>query len=222
MKLKLPGINQVFEEDSRYVNEIIIENPNLFSSILRDLYNQSQGDDGEAVLSENDKPLSIAKSMEVLDRFIPFELSKKNLITKLISELDKKAQEPDNYQTTMEILSGVEKYLTDLSFELNCDILFNSINTASLIKSAGVSFYEDYDSLGEKIIDYFELVREFDKRKLFILVNIRSYMDDLEFEKFIETVINHEYSVILLETKESMAIKGIKRYIIDKDLCEIC
>lgn len=222
MKLVLPEINHIFEDNQEYVNELVIENQGLFYRVLMDIYNQSQGLDGVAVLSENDKQLSISKYLEVLDKFIPFELSKKSLLTKLSSEIEKKAMEPENYQTTMELLSGIEKYLSDITFDFNCDIVFNSITIASLIKSSGISFSEDYDSLGEKLIDYIELVNEFDKSKLFILVNVRSYMDDNELDKFVETIIRHEYKVLLLESKENIAIKGLKRYIVDKDLCEIC
>lgn len=222
MKLVLPEIDHVFEDDQGYVNEILIENQGLFYRILFDIYEQSQGLDGKSVLSENDKQLPISKYLEVLDRFIPFELSKKSLISKLSAELEKKAIEPENYQTTMEMLSGIEKYLSDLSFGFDCDINFNTITIASLIKAAGISFSEDYDSLAEKVIDYMELVNEFDKHKLFILVNIRSYINDFELERFVETIISHSYSVIFLENKENVEVQGIRRYIIDKDLCEIC
>lgn len=222
MKLVLPEINHVFETEQGYVNELVIENQGLFYRILMDVYNQLQGLEGIAVLSENDKQIPISKYLEVLDRFIPFELSKKNLVSKLSSELEKKAIEPENYQATMELLSGIEKYLSDISFDFNCDINFNTITIPALIKATGISFCEDYDSLGEKVIDYMELVYEFDKRKLFLIVNIRSYMDDTELEMFIETVNRHGYSVVLIESKESVEIKGIKRYIVDIDLCEIC
>lgn len=222
MKLVLPEIDHVFEDDQGYVNEILIENQGLFYRVLFDIYEQSQGLDGVSVLSENDKQLPISKYLEVLDRFIPFELSKKNLISKFSTELEKKAIEPENYQATIEMLSGIEKYLSDLSFGFACDINVNTITTNSLIKATGISFCEDYDSLAEKVIDYMELVNEFDKHKLFILVNFRSYIDDIELERFVETIIRHSYSVILIENKENVAVNGLKRYIIDKDLCEIC
>ena len=221
MKIILPEIDHVFEVKEEYVNEIVIENQRLMRTVITDLFDQINGFEGRAVLSDSDKPIRIAKSMEVLDRFVPFSINKKPLINKIASELEKKAVNPELYPDTLEILSRIEKYLLDISQEMIGDLLFDNVNIASLIKASGVSLCEEYDSLGEKIIDYFELVTEYDNSKVFILVNIRSYLDDEEMEAFVYTVCRQGYMVVLIESVEHTVIKGIKRYIIDKDLCEI-
>lgn len=221
MKIILPEIDHVFEVKEEYVNEIVIENQRLMRTVITDLFDQINGFEGRAVLSDSDKPIRIAKSMEVLDRFVPFSINKKRLINKIASELEKKAVNPELYPDTLEILSRIEKYLLDISQEMIGDLLFDNVNIASLIKASGVSLSEEYDSLGEKIIDYFELVTEYDNSKVFILVNIRSYLDDEEMEAFVDTVCRQGYMVVLIESVEHTVIKGIKRYIIDKDLCEI-
>lgn len=221
MKIILPEIDHVFEVKEEYVNEIIIENQRLMRTVIMDLYDQINGLEGRAILSDNDKPIRIAKNIEVLDRFVPFSLNRKPLINKIASELEKKTVNPEVYPDTLEILSRIEKYLFDISMGMTGDLLFETVNIASLIKASGVSLCEEYDSLGEKLIDYFELVSEYDNCKLFVLLNIRSYLDDEEMEAFVDTVCRQGYMVILIEPVEHTVIKGIKRYIIDKDLCEI-
>ena len=91
-----------------------------------------------------------------------------------------------------------------------------------LIKAVSPSFREEYDSLGEKLIDYFELVTEFDRKKLFITLNLRSFITDNDMQKFIDTVLSHEYNVIMIESSERRLLDKEKRYIIDSSLCEIC
>ena len=115
----------------------------------------------------------------------------------------------------------MEKYLFDLSLGITGDLMFNSVNISSLLKSSGIALNEEYESLGEKIIDYFELVTEYDRNKVFILIGLRSYLDDIEMEAFIDTVCSHGYLVTMIEPFEHLTIDGTKRYIIDKDLCEI-
>ena len=221
MKLVLPNIDRLFERCESVAYEIVIENQVLLRDVVTDLCNQTCGLEGRAVLSENDKPIPISKNLEILTTFIPFELNKKSILGKISSELDKRSSEPDLYKDTLEILSHVEKYLYDISFDLNCDLRFESISIASLIKASGIKINEDYDSLGEKIIDYFELVTEFDRRKLFILVGLRSYLDDTEMTMFVESVYKHGYSIVLIEPVERKSIDKLKRFIIDEDLCEI-
>lgn len=222
MKLLLPGVDHVFDMQENDITEIIIENQSLMRSMLTDVWNQVDGLDGLSIISEDDKQLPINKYIEVIDRFIPFNINRKSLLTKITSEIEKRALEPDYYAETTELLSKIEKLLMDVSYELsNIDIVFENITVSSLIKFSGVSINEEYESLGEKLVDYMELVTEYDRRKLFLFVGLRSYLSDSELDLFVDTVRRRGYEVVLIEAVERIAINGIKRYIIDNDLCEI-
>lgn len=65
-----------------------------------------------------------------------------------------------------------------------------------------------------------ELVREFDRDKLFFTVNLRSYIDDDEAELFMKTVIDHDFKIVMIENKEYNKLKHELRMTIDADLCE--
>ena len=54
-----------------------------------------------------------------------------------------------------------------------------------------------------------ELIYEFDRQKLFITVNMRSFVSDAEAELFARTVIAHGYRVLMLESAEKE--KAVKR-----------
>lgn len=84
-----------------------------------------------------------------------------------------------------------------------------------------MEFEDDYKSIGEKVIDYMELVREYDRNKLFILVNIRSFIDDMEFEKLLDTILRKQLDVIIFENCEKAICVNEHRFIVDNDLCEI-
>lgn len=222
MKLLLTGIDHLFDMQENNITEIIIENQSLMRSVLTDVWNQGEGLDGLSIISEDDKRLPMNKYIEVIDRFIPFNINRKSLLTKISFEIEKRALEPDYYAETTELLSKIEKLLMDVSNELsNIDIVFENITVSSLIKFSGVSINEEYESLGEKLVDYMELVTEYDRRKLFLFVGLRSYLSDSELDLFVDTVRRRGHEVVLIEAVERIAINGIKRYIIDNDLCEI-
>ena len=117
--------------------------------------------------------------------------------------------------------SGINPVVIGLGVCKN-NISFSKINLPSIIKASGMTFREEYDSLPEKIIDYMELVTEYEREKLFILYNLRSLIPDQETELFLDTLIRHEYNVLMVESCEHTRLSNEQRYIVDSDLCEIC
>lgn len=222
MRLVYPDIQCCFDTELDRVNCIVIENQQLFYSLLRDIENQFAGFDGVLVVSENGKPLKTDKYLEVLSQFFPFDINKKSLLNKITAELEAKAVSTDYYEKTVELLSGIEQHLINLAFDFSCDVCYNKLDIGSIVKAAGVQINDTAECLSEKIIDYIELVTEFDRKKLFITVNLRSFISDSEASLFMQTAISHGYHIIMLENCEHTRLDEEKRYIVDRDLCEIC
>lgn len=65
------------------------------------------------------------------------------------------------------------------------------------------------------------LILDFEPKKLFVFVNLRSYFLDEEIELFVKTVKLRQMQVLLLESSSRQRIDGIKQLTIDCDLCEI-
>ena len=222
MKFVCPDINHVFDTEIGKVNSLIIENQKLFFEVITDISSQIEGFDVKSVMSEENKILTFSKNADLLTQFIPFDLNRKTLVNKAVSALEQVAVSGEYFQKTAEILSQLEAYLFEISANFSCDISFSKISAASIIKASGFEFKNDYDTLCEKIIDYFELVTEFDRKKLFFTVNLRSYVNDKEIELFIETVLQHGYNLLMIESGEHPLLTSEQRYIIDSALCEIC
>ncbi|WP_242949160.1 type II-A CRISPR-associated protein Csn2 [Acetitomaculum ruminis] len=214
-------MTEVFDTEIDKVNTVIIENQVIFTKLCMDIYNQLQGLEGRVIVSEDNKPLNICKKVELLTQFLPFEINKKGLITKLVSMAERLANENDYYEETMTQMAGIEKYLWSLTESMEGDIRFSKLSIGNIIKSAGLEFEDDYNSLGEKIIDYMELVRTYDCDKLFILVNLRSFINDNECFELFDTILRKQFHVIMIENCEHEIHSNEKRFIIDKDYCEI-
>jgi CRISPR type II-A-associated protein Csn2 len=222
MKIVFPEISHMFEVKNDYVNELIVENQKFMTHILEDLNNQMEGNEGLVVLSKNDKIIQISKHCEIINVFVPFEINQKQLVNKLTYAFEKQAVIEDNYEKTMEALSNLEVFLNDIAFEMPGDILFNKLTISSLAKAVGLGFKEEYENLGEKLLDYIELVNEYDGDKLFITVNLRSYLNNPDMQKLIDMVKNRNYYLFMIESLEREMLDNTKRYLIDSDMCEIC
>ena len=65
-----------------------------------------------------------------------------------------------------------------------------------------------------------ELFQEFDREKLFVMVNMRSFFADHAMQLFFETVLAHRLRVLLVDSSEKTRLSAEKRLVIDCDLCE--
>lgn len=221
MKFVYPDIDCVFDTEIERINTIVIENPRLLCAMISDLQTQIAGGEGRAVLSTSGKRLSPEKQLEVLDRFIPLELNTKALISRITADLEKKALSDEYYPQTSALIGSVDAYLSTLAFDYPCDVAFTKVGIGAILKSAGAEIRDDYESLGEKLIDYFQLVNDLIGRKLFITVNLRSFFTAKEAQLFMKTVASHQFDVIMIESHEHQRLEEEKRLIIDADLCLI-
>ena len=57
--------------------------------------------------------------------------------------------------------------------------------------------------------------------RLFVFVNLRSYLTDEQMQELIKEVIYQEIQALFIENQERACLEGGMRYIIDKDYCEI-
>lgn len=221
MKFAHYDIERVFNTEGSLVNTVIIENQRFFYRLLMELNAQTNGSGGKCTVSIDDMPVPMDKYVEVLDVFAPFEINRKPLLSKVNAALEKNAVAGEHWEETGEILRVVSEYLDKLAFDFPCDIIFPKVAIGTIIRNAGVELRDSYSSLCEKVIDYMELVRQFDRDKLFVTVNFRSYVEDEEAEQFLQTILSHGYHILMLESSERNRLTHENRLIIDSDLCEI-
>lgn len=221
MKLVHPEMLTVLQFLPGAVNSLVIENPTLFYQLISELVQQSEGKDGSFVLSKDDLVLDIAKKTEVVTDLIRFDINSKSLLTKIVSTLEKEAVSPNHYEKNQMLLSEIEGFVYELAFSYDIDLTCEKMNIGAILKALGIRLVDDYETLAEKIFSWMSLVREFEGDKLFVFVNLRSVLSETEVQAFIDTVVSHDYSVLLLDNYAYPKLTGEVRLIIDKDLCEI-
>lgn len=215
-----PQMDTVFDTENGKVCALVVENPDFYRSLLCGLYQQLHGDDGSWVLSEKGKTLPVSKWVELVDNCICFELNRKSLLGKVCAAMEQTAVSEEYFLRTSELLSRLEAYLDDLAFALPCDIISEKCTVAGLIKGMGISLRDEYEDPLERLLDFMELVREFDREKLFVLVGLRSFFGDRAVADFLKSVLTHGYHVLLLDCIARERLELENRITIDIDLCE--
>ena len=221
MKLAHPMLDRVFNFDETGACTLIAESPEFFNAFLSDICNQLDGRKGEAVISRGDKILDMSGNLEMITDFLTFDINQKGLLTKILSSLEKTALDGSHYLQTNELLQKLEAYASELFFTSPCRLAYSKLSVPNLLKSMGIAILDDFDSVPEKIVDYMSLVYEFDKPKLFVTVNMRSYFGDTVMSNFVKSVTDHGIRLLMVENREYTRLENEKRIIIDRDMCEI-
>lgn len=110
--------------------------------------------------------------------------------------------------------------MVSLAFALPGDIVCEKCSVAGILKGIGITLRDDYDDPLERLLDFMELVREFDRDKLFVLAGLRSFFSDAKVELFLDTALAHGYRILLLDSTAREILPHEKRLTIDNDLCE--
>lgn len=215
-----PHIETAIDLTIHKVNTLVIENPKFFRSVILGLHDQLSGLSGDFVLSESGKELNLGALTEIIDNCICLNMNSKALVGKISAAMEQLAYSEDFYLETANMLHHVEQYINDLSFRLDCDVQCSHHTIAGLLKASGLIIREEYESHLEKIVDYMELAREFNGHSLFIFVNMRTFFSNNEIGEFFDTVLAHNYNVLLVDGVSTNILKEEKRITIDADLCE--
>ena len=219
MTFAYPGLDTVFEIGEEETWSMVIENQNFFRALLSDLNDQINGLEGEAVLCIDGRPVSFSVNAELIDSYLGFSVNRKSLINKVISVLERQAV-CEAYLQTAELLNAAEKLVLELSDYLPCDLVCKKLTFGNLLRGIGVEVAEEGEGTLEKLLDYMELVRVYDREKLFFLVNLRSWYPDEKIDLFLQSVLGHGHRVILIDNHDYPRLPSERRVTIDSDLCE--
>lgn len=143
----------------------------------------------------------------------------------MYAQLSEMANSEIFYLKTLEIQKQIYEYIFQMEQEyryvLNVEEM---IDLNILFKSAGVR-HEVIGGDGEEFLNrlcnYMKIVSDLLGIKLIICVNIRSYLSDNQMKKLITDIKYEEFSLLFIENQERTCLPDVKRYIMDRDLCEI-
>lgn len=210
------------ELNETQILNLVIENQQIFSNIISDIYYQINGGSGKFVLSDNNNPLDLKKNVELVTQIIPFEINQRELLNKLYAELKNISVDGKNYQLTQQLFSDISSYVYTLTEDLENDISVDvpqDIN--GILKMLGIRFTEHDTELIDKILEYMIAVNKFKGGRVFIFVNLRSYLTDSQIGLLYKDILLRKMTVICIESSDQKHLPNTKTIIIDKDMCII-
>lgn len=217
MMLSCPFVEKPIKFDENKINILIIENPVVLRNTVNAFRKQGEG----FVLSEEFKPVEWTKNVEFVENVFDVDFSSKALSSKINAEASRIVE---NYpEETSIMLQNVNLWgnIITSQFEFSAD--FSAVEDADrIIKILNFHICNDEMSLPEAMLEYMNICRRFLKKKLFVFLNLKSYLTVEEQTLFYKSVAYEKFDILLLEGYQHEIIeKYEKTVIIDKDLCVI-
>lgn len=222
MKLVHEDLNCMIMKDESLFTEWIIESPDYFFRLLEELHTQCENGTGKYVLSEGTKELDLRKNVELILQPFGIDVNDKRILGKLYAELEQLAHSEQFFVKTQEATQTISEYILELEQQTDYILRIESMmDIAMLLKTMSVQ-YEILDEtyLG-KLVQYIKVTSQILKKKLYIFVNLRSYLSDEKMKQLIQEMRYQEIHLLFIENQEKACMEGGIRYIIDKDGCEI-
>ena len=213
------GIDLYLEENK--ITTIVIENPLVMSEVIRNISRQVNGEDGEWILSEQDKIFSVEKSGIFLYNPLMVNSNEKRILTRLYKELSEQANTlmyEDYTRINSYIVSFLERLLDTVLYHLDMEV---DMDLTGILKLYGVKIESDGVSVLEALLDYLRALSCICNIRVAFILNVKQFLTLEEVRQLYEFCFYEKMYLINLEGQKNYNLEQEKCVIIDKDLCII-
>jgi len=207
-----------FDEGS--IPILIIENPSYMTKFIGELLSQSNKGEGGFELFENDVSVSISDKVEIIINPFSANVNEREILNKLYAVMKKDALDEELFLDTNTFLSDIETNVKKIMARQSIPLDSDTPDIIGLFKLLGVCFVVP-DSLLEKICDYIDICSEYLKTKLFIFVNLKSFLNESEIIQLYNHLNYHKTHILMIESSQSNTLENESIRVIDEALCEI-
>lgn len=201
---------------------LVLEDKAFFLQFVFDLWNHSQGKEGNLLLSEKDKPVKVDKNVEVVINPFAINLNDKKILTKVYSELEELCNESyieEISAINANIVSLMDMLEQSISYPIKFDI---DVELKGLFKLQCVKIEESDDGLLDRLVSYIKLLHQICAIRVFVFVNLKAFLSSDMIAELYKACIYEEVIVIDVESHDyGKEIESEQYFVIDQELCFI-
>lgn len=219
MIFQYKGFNFKIDFEDKSIFSLIIENKKLYRKVIEDLINNISIDDGNIILSENNKLIVPEKEIFVFSDYFNFDVNK-FVLNKYYKEL-KNLSENEFFDETVEIKEALRNYVTKLIENEYSVKLEEDLDISQILKAFGIKFQRNEDLL-LNLFEWIKILNELLGYEIFFFINLENFLSDDELVEFSKFILYNKYRVVFLENfNRNKLFDDDNLIIIDNDLCEI-
>lgn len=219
MIFQYKGFNFKINFEEKNIFSLIVENKKIYRKIIEDLINNTGVEDGNIILSKNNKLIVPEKEIFVFLDYFNFDINK-FVLNKYYKEL-KNISENEFLNETLEIKEILLGYINKLT-ENNYSLKFNDdLDISQILKAFSIKF-EKSEELLLNLFEWVKILNEILGYEIFFFINLGSFLSNNELLEFSKFMLYNKYKVVFLENFSRNKLSDNDNIIIiDNDLCEI-
>lgn len=200
----------------------IIENEIAYRQVVFDLMTQSEGEEGDVILSLRYEKLACKDHLLVISDYFHLEPTSRKLTSAFQLVLHQTVQD-ELQRESMALNEAITEYLHILSAAMELPTGFSSEDyLLPLLKAIRFLPNVEDGSPVERLIQYIELHTSLLKDQCIVLVNAKAYFSGQELKDLYKIALYQKWRILLLEPSlRGGRINEENCYITDSDFCEL-
>lgn len=222
MNLVTEYLENSFEIKSKTINTLVIEDTKYFSKFIKALMETVNKESEEFELIEDYKKIDLSKVTKVIFDLFSLEANNATILKKLYTELENDINSEEIFNKKIEMESLAANIVDDLIHMSRLSLKAGDINYQYFFKALAIEFDYDKNSIIEKLIEYIKVTADMLDIKLFIIINLDSFLTEEDLVELSKFLCYNEIKVLALQNKITRQVKTCENLrILDQDLCEI-
>ncbi len=221
MKLVHVNISRHIDFSLNQTYSLIVENPSEFYNLTNQLFEQTNGGEGDFVLSDKTKILDINKTcLFIYDYYGDIFNTKK--ITNIINNKCTMFLKTNDFLREFSKINSImlsinEKFVDGFSNNIKFS---DNFTYEDFIKISNYKL-EKGSNLVENLLDYVTFFVENANVNVLIFVNLFSVLNEEQLNDFVTQLKYMQVNILLIDSNQTHKLKDVETIIIDKDLCVI-
>ena len=219
MIFQYKGFNFKINFEEKNIVSLIVENKRIYRKIVEDLVNNLNIEDGNIILSRNNKLIMPEKEFFVFSDYFNFDINK-FVLNKYYKEL-KNLSENEFLNETLKIKEILKDYINKIA-ENNYSLKFeDDLDVSQILKAFSIKFERSEDLL-LNLFEWLKILNELLGYEIFFFINLENFLSEEELLEFSKFILYNKYKVVFLENfHRNKLFEDDNLIIIDNDLCEI-
>ena len=203
------------------INIWVIESKSLLGGFIRELMEQSRGEDGGFVLYEGKEVLRLKDHIDIISDYFNISFNSKKIQSRILKVLTKYAED-DLFQSTIDLKGHLQQYIEGLIDMSDMDIKYDeNLDIADILKLYSICIDDLQGTILETIIRYLRLCVKIFEKQCYIFVNLSYYMDAEEIKELYKFIQYEKICALFIENTMEEYHKDKNCVILDSDYCII-
>lgn len=193
--------------DENHINILEIHNKQFATKIIKKLLcKENIYDDEVLMLLDDEKELNLLKNSIVITDLFNIALNDKKLLNKLYDLLEQEIKiDEEIYIELNEINKLMGNLLQSKINQSNLDLeIDRDLKIKELLKFYNIRILKnDEDDILTDLLNYLDLIIELNLYKIIFIVNLKSYLNNIQLKEIYKYILYNEIKVLLIETVEN-------------------